>query len=542
MTVEEKKLDASEAAVQPTSSNGEGEIEPQHPQLSRALKGRHMQMIAIGGSIGAGLFVGTGGALRTGGPAALLIGFIIIGCMMMCTVQALGELAIIYPVNGAFYEYAVRFIDPAWGFAMGWEYSIGWMVTLPFEITAAGITIEFWKSREEVNPGVWCAVFMSLLIIIQVFGVRGYGEVEFILAIVKIIACIGFIILGIIINAGGVPTDPRGYIGAQYWHDPGAFRNGFQGFCSVFVTAAFSFGGTEMVGLAAAEARNPRKTLPKATRQVFWRIALFYILNIFIMGLIVPSDSDVLLGASGANTKASPFVLAVQLAGIQVLPHIINGVITCAVISVANSCTYGSTRVLQALAQSGRAPSIFAKIDKSGRPIYCVALQVAFGFISFITVAADSKTVFNWLLAVTGLSGQFAYASIMIAHIRFRKAWKVQGRSPEDIPWRSALGVVGSHVGVFLVCCSLAATFYSSLFPVGGKPSAESFFQGYLAAPITISLFLFWKVYTKDWGFGVDLHSVDLDMGRRPEEELDDVYEGTEKKKTVWKRGLSVIF
>ncbi|KAL2878986.1 hypothetical protein SGCOL_005685 [Colletotrichum sp. CLE4] len=519
MTVEEKKLDvASEAAVQPTSSNDEGESEPQTRQLSRALKGRHMQMIAIGGSIGAGLFVGTGGALRTGGPAALLIGFIIIGCMMMCTVQALGELAIIYPVNGAFYEYAVRFIDPAWGFAMGWEYSIGWMVTLPFEITAAGITIEFWKSRDEVNPGVWCAVFMSLLIIIQVFGV-----LEFILAIVKIIACIGFIILGIIINAGGVPTDPRGYIGAQYWHDPGAFRNGLQGFCSVFVTAAFSFGGTEMVGLAAAEATNPRRTLPKATRQVFWRITLFYILNIFIMGLIVPSDSDVLLGASGANTKASPFVLAVQLAGIQILPHIINGVITCAVISVANSCTYGSTRVLQALAQSGRAPAIFAKIDKSGRPIYCVALQVAFGFISFITVAADSKTVFNWLLAVTGLSGQFAYASIMIAHIRFRKAWRMQGRSLEEIPWRSALGVVGSY-------------------PVGGKPSAESFFQGYLAAPITISLFLFWKVYTKDWGFGVDLHSVDLDMGRRPEEELDDVYEGMEKKTSMWKRGLSVIF
>ncbi|KAK1515101.1 amino-acid permease inda1 [Colletotrichum costaricense] len=565
MTVEEKKLDASEAAVQPTSSNGEGESEPQHRQLSRALKGRHMQMIAIGMSLTTeaiqslirsascrrfyrcrslrrdrrSIENGRAGCsckhrennivnrLEEKLSSLQLIGFIIIGCMMMCTVQALGELAIIYPVNGAFYEYAVRFIDPAWGFAMGWEYSIGWMVTLPFEITAAGITIEFWKSREEVNPGVWCAVFMSLLIIIQVFG---------------IIACIGFIILGIIINAGGVPTDPRGYIGAQYWHNPGAFRNGFQGFCSVFVTAAFSFGGTEMVGLAAAEAKNPRKTLPKATRQVFWRIALFYILNIFIMGLIVPSDSDVLLGASGANTKASPFVLAVQLAGIQILPHIINGVITCAVISVANSCTYGSTRVLQALAQSGRAPSIFAKIDKSGRPIYCVALQVAFGFISFITVAADSKTVFNWLLAVTGLSGQFAYASIMIAHIRFRKAWRVQGRSTEDIPWRSALGVVGSYVGVFLVCCSLAATFYSSLFPVGGKPSAESFFQGYLAAPITISLFLFWKVYTKDWGFGVDLYSVDLDMGRRPEEELDDVYEGAEKKKSVWKRGLSVIF
>lgn len=179
----------------------------------------------------------------------------IIGAMMMCTVQALGELAIIYPVNGAFYEYAVRFIDPAWGFAMGWEYSLGWMVTLPFEITAAGITIEFWRDRDEINPGVWCAVFLSALIIIQIFGVRGYGEgklflwhscgsrltqiilVEFILAIVKILACIGFIILGIIIDCGGVTTDDRGYLGARYWHNPGAFRNGFKGFCSVFVTA-----------------------------------------------------------------------------------------------------------------------------------------------------------------------------------------------------------------------------------------------------------------------------------------------------------------
>ncbi|TDZ28481.1 putative amino-acid permease [Colletotrichum spinosum] len=523
MSIAEKDTKiADEQVVHQIDSDGEGKPH----QLARSLKGRHMQMIAIGGSIGAGLFVGTGGALRTGGPAALLIGFIIIGCMMMCTVQALGELAIIYPVNGAFYEYAVRFIDPAWGFAMGWEYSIGWMLTLPFEITAAGITIEFWKTREEVNPGVWAAVFMTLLIVIQFFG---------------IIACIGFIVLGIVINTGGVPTDPRGYIGTAYWQDPGAFRNGFKGFCSVFVTAAFSFGGTEMVGLAAAEAEDPRKTLPKASQQVFWRIALFYILNIFVLGLVVPSDSDVLLGASGANTKASPFVLAVELAGIQVLPHIINGVITLCVISVANSCTYGSTRVFQALAESGRAPAVFAKIDKQGRPIYCVALQVAFGFISFITVAADSQTVFSWLLAMTGLSGQFAYLSIMLAHIRFRKAWRLQGRPLEDIPWRSALGVYGSYLGVFLVLCSLIATFYSALFPVGGSPNAESFFQSYLAAPITISLFAFWKVYTKDWGFGVDLRSVDLDKGRRREEELA-AYETVDEKVPTWKRVVSFFF
>ncbi|KAL1633872.1 hypothetical protein SLS58_010928 [Diplodia intermedia] len=552
--IEKKEPSAAEGEVQPDAPTppyhvASGEVvpakEPPVRQLSRSLQGRHMQMIAIGGSIGAGLFVGTGSALRTGGPASLtadgmqLIGFMTIGVMMLCTVQALGELAIIYPVNGAFYEYGIRFVDPAWGVAMGWQYSVGWMLTLPFEITAAGITIEYWKSREQVNPGVWCAVFLSALILIQVFGVRGY--VEFILAIIKITACIGLIILGIVIDCGGVPTDDRGHIGARYWHDPGAFRNGFKGFCSVFVTAAFAFGGTEMVGLAAAEAANPRRSLPKATKQAFWRIFLFYVVNIFIVGLIVPSDSEVLLGASGANTKASPFVLAVQMAGIKVLPHIINAVITMAVISVANSCTYGSTRVLQAMASSGYAPSCFAKIDSMGRPIWCIVVQVAFGFLSFIAIGADSDTIFTWILAITGLSGQFAYATIMLSHINFRRAWKVQGRSIEQIPWRSPFGIAGSYVGLVLVALSLIATFYVALFPIGSPPSAEAFFESYMAAPITLCLFIIFKVYLKSWTFGVNLREVDLDRGRRFEEELDPAFSDNAMQ-PIWKRVLNFLF
>ncbi|KAL0263031.1 hypothetical protein SLS55_002006 [Diplodia seriata] len=536
---EKKEPSAAEGEVQPDApappyhvASGEEVVHAKEPpvrQLSRSLQGRHMQMIAIGGSIGAGLFVGTGSALRTGGPASLvrdtlmqastaqtaddmqLIGFMTIGVMMLCTVQALGELAIIYPVNGAFYEYGIRFVDPAWGVAMGWQYSVGWMLTLPFEITAAGITIEYWKS------------------------------LEFILAIIKITACIGLIILGIVIDCGGVPTDDRGHIGARYWHDPGAFRNGFKGFCSVFVTAAFAFGGTEMVGLAAAEAANPRRSLPKATKQAFWRIFLFYVVNIFIVGLIVPSDSDVLLGASGANTKASPFVLAVQMAGIKVLPHIINAVITMAVISVANSCTYGSTRVLQAMASSGYAPSCFAKIDSMGRPIWCIVVQVAFGFLSFIAIGADSDTIFTWILAITGLSGQFAYATIMLSHINFRRAWKIQGRSIEQIPWRSPFGIVGSYIGLVLVALSLIATFYVALFPIGSPPGAEAFFESYMAAPITICLFIIFKVYLKSWTLGVNLREVDLDRGRRFEEELDPTF-SDDATLPIWKRVLNFLF
>lgn len=183
-----------------------------------------------GGSIGAGLFVGSGGALRTGGPGSVLLGFMIVGFMLLCTMQALGELTVLFPVNGAFYTYIVRFVDPALGFAVGWDYAIGWLTVLPFELTAASITIQFW--RTDIHVSVWITVFLVFLCIVQVFGVRGYGEVEFVLAMIKIIACIGFIIFGIVVDCGGVPTDHRGYIGAHYWHDPGAFQNGFKGFCT----------------------------------------------------------------------------------------------------------------------------------------------------------------------------------------------------------------------------------------------------------------------------------------------------------------------
>ena len=382
--------------------------------------------------------------------------------MLLCTVQALGELAVLYPVNGAFFTYAVRFIDPAWGFAMGWDYAIGWLTVLPFELTAASLTIQFW--RKDINVGVWIAIFLVALIIVQVFGVRGYGEVEFVLSMIKITACVGFIILGIVINCGGVSTDTRGYIGGRYWRDPGAFSNGFPGFCGVFVTAAFAFGGTELVGLAAAEAADPRKTLPTATKQVFWRITFFYVISLLIVGLIVPSNDERLLNASNSSTEDSPFVLAILIAGIPGLPSVMNAVITISVLSVANSCTFGSTRTIQALAQRGMAPNFLAYVDKHGRPIYCVILQLAFGLLAFIGEAGDSTVVFTWLLSLSGLSYFFVWGSICLSHIRFRAGWKAQGHSLAELPFQAQLGIGGSYVGCFLVVICLIATFYVSLY------------------------------------------------------------------------------
>ncbi len=279
---------------------------------------------------------------------------------------------------------------------------------------------------------------------------------------IKIAACAGFIILGIVINTGGVGD--RGYLGAKFWHDPGAFQNGFNGFAGVFVIAAFSFGGTEMVGLAAAESANPRKAIPTASKQVFWRIAFFYIVNLFIVGLILPANDERLLGSSGANTKASPFVLAIEDAGIQVLPSIMNAVITVAVISVANSCTFGSTRTMQALAEQGMAPKFLAYIDKQGRPLWCVVIQLVFGLLAYLGLAAEGSTVFSWLLAISGLSYFFVWGSICATHIRFRYAWKAQGFTLEQIPYKPGFGIWGSWIGLALNVLCLIATFYSSLY------------------------------------------------------------------------------
>lgn len=176
---------------------------------------------------------------------------------------------------------------------MGWDYAFQWLTVLPFEITAAVLTLEYWKASRNLDHAVWVTVFLVMLLIIQVFGVKGYGETEFLLSIIKIIACSGFIILGIIVNVGGVPTDNRGYIGGRYWQAPHQpFKNGFLGFCGVFVTAAFAFGGTELSGLAAAEAADPLRSIPKATKQVLWRICFFYIVTLILVGLNVSSDDS----------------------------------------------------------------------------------------------------------------------------------------------------------------------------------------------------------------------------------------------------------
>lgn len=476
--------------------------------LQRGLKGRHMQMIAIGGSIGTGLFIGSGGALATGGPAGLLIAYILIGAMLFNTVQALGELAVRFPVSGAFSTFSTRFIDHSWGFAMGWNYALQWLVVLPLELVAASITISYWKTdgtaAATVNPDAWVALFYCLILFINVFGVRGYGEAEFIFGFIKVTAVIGFIILGIVINCGGAPKG--GYIGGKYWHDPGAFAHGFKGVCTVFVAAAFAFSGTELVGLAAAESKNPRKTLPRAAKQVFWRITLFYVIALTVVGLLVPYTNPS-LGAS-SDTSASPFVIAIKNAGISGLPSVLNVVVLVAVLSVANSSVFGCSRTLAALAAQRMAPKQLGYIDRKGRPLVALAVSLTFGLLCFLAGSDKHGEVFDWLYAFSGCSSLFTWGSICVCQIRFRRALKVQGVPKETLAFRAQAGVIGSMFGAGLNLLILCLQFWVALFPLGSSPDPAYFFKQYLSVPVVLVMFAGHKL----WFRGSLIRSKDIDL------------------------------
>lgn len=485
--------------------------------LKHHLKNRHLQMIAIGGAIGTGLLVGSGTALRTGGPASLLIGWGSTGTMIYAMVMALGELAVIFPISGGFTTYATRFIDESFGYANNFNYMLQWLVTLPLEIVSASITVNFWGTDPKYRDG-FVALFWLAIVIINMFGVKGYGEAEFVFSFIKVITVVGFIILGIILNCGGGPTG--GYIGGKYWHDPGAFAGDtpgakFKGVCSVFVTAAFSFAGSELVGLAASESVEPRKSVPKAAKQVFWRITLFYILSLLMVGLLVPYNDKSLIGASSVDAAASPFVIAIKTHGIKGLPSVVNVVILIAVLSVGNSAIYGCSRTMVALAEQRFLPEIFSYVDRKGRPLVGIAVTSAFGLIAFVAASKKEGEVFNWLLALSGLSSLFTWGGICICHIRFRKALAAQGRGLDELSFKSPTGVWGSYWGLFMVIIMFIAQFYVALFPVGDSPSAEGFFEAYLSFPLVMVMYIGHKIYKRNWKLFIPAEKMDIDTGRR---------------------------
>jgi yeast amino acid transporter len=307
---------------------------------------------------------------------------------------------------------------------------------------------------------------------------------------------------------------------------------------SVFVTAAFAFAGTELVGLAAAETANPRKSLPTAIKQVFWRISLFYIVALTLVGLLVPYNEPRLMGAANiADAVASPFVIAIESAGATVLPSIMNGVILVSVISVGNSAVFGSSRTLAALADQGQAPRILSYVDRNGRPLVAILASSAIGFLAYLPDDQAQGHVFDWLLAISGLSTIFTWASICLSHIRLRNAWRYHHRSLRDMAFRAQAGVAGSWLGFGLNMFILVMQIWVAIDPVDSTADAShdrarEFFVQCAAIPVVLIFYLAHKLYFKT--SPVRLEDMDIDTGRRDFGRLGIIKTQEEEERQAW--------
>ncbi|EHL01396.1 putative Arginine permease [Glarea lozoyensis 74030] len=493
--VQEKHHDASSA------EDVEKLVVTHQPELKRKLKSRHLQMIAIGGTIGTGLFIGSGGAIAKSGPAGALIAYIFVGSIVYSVMQSLGEMATYIPITGAFTSYATRFVDPSLGFAMGWIYWFSWAITYALELTATGLIIQYWD--KSLSIAIFIAVFWVVITAINFLPVSFYGETEFWFSMIKVITVIGFLIFGICIDAG---AGQNGYLGFHTWGNPGAFAPylldstgplaKFVGFWSVLIQAGFSYQGTELVGIAAGETENPRKNVPAAIKKTFYRILFFFVFTIFFIGLLVPYDNEDLLNG-GSDASSSPFVIAAKLAGVSTLPGLINAVLLFVVLSAANSNVYSGSRILVGLAADGSAPSFLKRTSKSGVPYAAVAVTSAVGLLGLLNLSNSGATVFNWFINICGVAGFIVWACINGCHIAFMRALSARNISREILPYKSSCQPWFAWYGLFFNILIILTQGFTAFIPW----STVDFFIAY------VSLILLVKPNEAD----IDTGRLDLD-------------------------------
>jgi amino acid transporter len=294
--------------------------------------------------------------------------------------------------------------------------------------------INFWDTS--ISPAVWFSLFIVVIAALNFSPVKAYGESEVFFAVLKISLIIGLIIAGVVVDLGGGPNHDR--IGFRYWKSPGPFAaylvtgdentGKFLGFWSTLISAAYSYANVQVIALAGAETQNPRQIIPNAVRMTFWRVMIFYVLSMFVVGLLVPFD-DPRLGISTGTAEQSPFVIAFQRAGIKVLPSIINAVVCTSAFSCGSACVFLASRTLLGLAEEGQAPKWFLKTNRFGTPYLAVSASLVFTPLVYLALGSSSSVVFGWFVNITTVAGLIGWLVICVTYLRFFHGMRTQGIS-----------------------------------------------------------------------------------------------------------------
>lgn len=394
--------------------------------LQRGLKNRHIQLIALGGAIGTGLFLGSAGVLRSAGPS-MILGYAIGGMIAFLIMRQLGEMIVEEPVAGSFSHFAHKYWAPYAGFLSGWNYWVLYVLVGMAELTAVGKYVQFWWP--EVPTWATAAVFFVLINLINLVNVKTFGETEFWFAIVKVGAIVGMIALGLYLLLSGAGGEQAGF--SNLWSHGGFFPNGISGMVMALAIIMFSFGGLELVGITAAEASDPKTVIPKAINQVVYRILIFYIGALSVLLALYPWDSLLeTLGSAGDPYSGSPFVQIFSLIGSDTAAHILNFVVLTAALSVYNSGVYCNSRMLYGLAEQGDAPKVLMMVNRRGVPVLAIALSALVTMLCVLVNYLLPQTALELLMSLVVAALLINWAMISLAHLKFRKAMKAQGIEP----------------------------------------------------------------------------------------------------------------
>ncbi|PVH86559.1 putative amino acid permease [Cadophora sp. DSE1049] len=444
------------------SAGGMSEVE----EVRKGLHSRHIQTIALAGAIGTGLFLSSGRAISRSGPLGALIGYL------------MGALV---PLNGGIVRYSGYWVDPALSFANGWNLVYSYSVSMPAEIVAATVLVEFWIT---INSAIWITIFGVLMLLSGFCIIRIYGEMEFGFSMMKIALIVGVNLMALVITCGGGPNHEP--IGFKYWKKPGPFvqylgidgsLGQFLGVWTAMNNALYAYSGIESITVAAAETRSPRRAIPNAAKRIFGRIALFYVISIFMLGLVVPSDDPNLSHYSG-TASTSPFVIAAKRAGIKVVPSIINAVIITSAWSSGNSNVLSGSRVLYGLAKDGLAPKIFTKLNRFSVPWVAITMYGVLMCLAYLTVSSTASIL-----------------TILVTYLRFFYGCKKQGISRNSLPWAVPFQPYISWASMVLCILLLITGGYVSF--IHGQWSNESFVSSYINIPIFFILFFSYKYLKK---------------------------------------------
>ncbi|TEY54934.1 hypothetical protein BOTCAL_0235g00060 [Botryotinia calthae] len=491
----------------------------------RRLKARHVTFIGFGGGIGTGLFIGTGAALANAGPLGLLLAYSVVGLLLWCVMESIGELATLFPTAGSFPHFATRFVDPALGFTLAISYGYCYTIAIASEVSAAAIVVSYWT---DITPALVISIGLVAIFLINIANVKFYGEAEVVTAYIKILCFLGLIIVSIVITAGGAPNHES--VGFRYWKDPGPFvpyngitgsKGNFLAFFSAFINASFSYIGVETVVVAAAETENPHKSIPKAVKRVTYRILFFYVLGTLLIGMIIPSNDPALTSGSG-NANSSPFVIAIKNAGISVLPSIVNACILTSAWSAGNSYCYIGARMIVAMAVDRQAPQCFAKVNRWGVPYLAVIVSFAFGPLAYLSLGSGGAAqAFTWLLNLSTVAGLLARMTLCICYISYHHACIAQGVDRNNLPFKGRCQPLAAYVGA--IGSGIIVIFSGFGVFIKGNWSTADFITNYIGIVIYIAPYVFWKIFkstkvsrSKD----VDLFSGRFDASSAPVEPI----------------------